>query len=159
MTVGGPSRLPLEPFKMTSAQLSPAAARAFILGGNATVTLESTRTGARFTFKVMAAKDGGLSFVKVLTGADNENDFEYFGLIREDRFSHAREGKTRISPNAPSAVAFAWAWPHIVAGNVPAGLNVWHEGRCGRCNRKLTVPESIESGFGPECSGRMSKAA
>jgi hypothetical protein len=29
---------------------------------------------------------------------------------------------------------------------------VWHEGRCGRCGRKLTVPESIESGFGPECA-------
>ena len=27
----------------------------------------------------------------------------------------------------------------------------WHEGRCGRCGRKLTVPESIEAGYGPEC--------
>jgi hypothetical protein len=28
---------------------------------------------------------------------------------------------------------------------------VWHEGSCARCGKKLTVPESIESGFGPEC--------
>lgn len=27
----------------------------------------------------------------------------------------------------------------------------WHEGVCGRCGRRLTVPESIETGFGPEC--------
>ena len=31
-------------------------------------------------------------------------------------------------------------------------LEVWHEGRCGRCNRALTVPESIASGIGPECA-------
>jgi hypothetical protein len=30
-------------------------------------------------------------------------------------------------------------------------VEFWHEGKCGRCNRKLTVPSSIESGFGPEC--------
>jgi len=28
---------------------------------------------------------------------------------------------------------------------------VFHEGACGRCGRTLTVPESIASGFGPEC--------
>jgi len=27
--------------------------------------------------------------------------------------------------------------------------------RCGRCGRVLTVPESVESGFGPECIGRL----
>lgn len=30
-------------------------------------------------------------------------------------------------------------------------VEIWHEGKCGRCGRQLTVPESIESGFGPEC--------
>jgi hypothetical protein len=30
-------------------------------------------------------------------------------------------------------------------------LEVWHEGRCGRCGRALTVPESVERGIGPEC--------
>lgn len=33
-------------------------------------------------------------------------------------------------------------------------LQVWHEGRCGRCGRKLTVPSSIETGLGPECAGK-----
>lgn len=142
---------------MTTAQLDATAARAFILGGNATVTLESVKTGARFTFKVTSPDlDDAAAphFVKVLTGSDNEEDFAYLGLIRAATFTHARPEKTRISRDAPSAVAFAWAWPHLAAGRIPAGLNVWHEGRCGRCNRKLTVPESIASGFGPECSKR-----
>ena len=33
-------------------------------------------------------------------------------------------------------------------------VQVWHEGRCGKCGRKLTVPESLTSGLGPECAGR-----
>lgn len=28
-------------------------------------------------------------------------------------------------------------------------------GRCWRCNRKLTVPSSIESGIGPECASKI----
>lgn len=31
-------------------------------------------------------------------------------------------------------------------------VEVWHEGSCGRCGRKLTVPSSIETGLGPECA-------
>lgn len=139
------------------AQLDAAHVRAFVLGGNATVTLESVKTGARFTYKVKASDDGALSFVSLLNGADNESDFAYLGLIRGDRYTHGV--KSRITADAPSAVAFAWAWPHIAAGRIPPALNIWHEGKCGRCNRKLTVPESIASGFGPECSGRMAKAA
>ena len=30
-----------------------------------------------------------------------------------------------------------------------------HEGRCGRCGRALTVPESIDTGFGPHCAAEM----
>lgn len=139
------------------AQLDADHSKAFMLGGNARVTLESQSTGARFTYRIRAAEDGGLYFVSVLTGADNESDFAYLGTIRGDRFEHGR--KARLSPDAPSARAFAWAWPHIAAGQVPAALGVWHEGRCGRCNRPLTVPHSIATGFGPECANVLGIAA
>jgi hypothetical protein len=36
-------------------------------------------------------------------------------------------------------------------GILGATLEFWHEGRCGRCGRRLTVPDSIASGYGPEC--------
>ncbi|MGQ4872128.1 MAG: DUF6011 domain-containing protein, partial [Candidatus Thorarchaeota archaeon] len=32
---------------------------------------------------------------------------------------------------------------------LPEKVRIWHEGKCGRCGRRLTVPESIESGYGP----------
>jgi hypothetical protein len=51
--------------------------------------------------------------------------------------------------------AFAWTWSHIVGEVLPnEQLEIWHEGRCARCNRRLTVPASIASGFGPECAGK-----
>lgn len=136
---------------MTTAPLDPANARRFILAGNARVTLESAKTGARYTYRVRQKEDG-FYFVSVLTGSDNEADYTYLGTIRDARYAHGR--KSCIGADAPSAKAFEWAWPRLAAGAAPVGLNVWHEGRCGRCNRPLTVPESIASGFGPECAGR-----
>lgn len=129
------------------------AAREFALGGNAVLTLQSEKTGARFTYKIRAAQDGAVSFVSVLTGQDNEGDYTYLGIIKGQTF--ARTGKSRIGADAPSFLALDWAWKALSAGRLPAQLAIFHEGRCGRCNRLLTVPESIESGFGPECSRRM----
>jgi hypothetical protein len=34
------------------------------------------------------------------------------------------------------------------------GYSVLEESRCIRCNRKLTTPESIEAGIGPECANK-----
>lgn len=149
-------------------QLTTAAdARAFAQAGNATLTLVSKASGTRFTYKVQAphrpgnegtnaARDTGndMRFVKVLTGADNENSYTYLGFIRRGVFFHGNN-KSRISTDASSTKAFAWAWKMLAQDVLPAGLEVWHEGRCGRCARKLTVPASIASGFGPECAGRV----
>lgn len=131
----------------------------FVLAGNATFTLVSKATGQRFTYKVRAPKEqrGSVThFVSLLNGADNEGDYVYLGLLRQTgsdptfpRFEHG--AKSRVSADAPSARAVAWFWRQVERGEVPESVEVWHEGRCARCGRKLTVPESIESGFGPEC--------
>lgn len=129
------------------------AARTFILAGNATFTIRSEKTGARFTYRVRASEDGAVHFVALLNGPDNEGDFQYIGYVRRGVFFHGN--KSRINREAPSVKAFAWAFSKIQAGVIPDTLGVWHEGRCGRCGRKLTVPESIEAGIGPECATRM----
>jgi hypothetical protein len=128
--------------------------RRFIIGGKATFTLRSGRTQARFTYKVKASKDGGVHFVSLMTGPDNESHFSYVGYIRRDVFFYGG-AKSRVSRDQKSVQAFEWTWRELMRGNLPDVLEVWHEGRCCRCGRKLTVPESIESGIGPECAGRM----
>lgn len=150
-----PSLECVEEGRLTSA----ADATRFILGGNATFTLKSKATGARFTFRVRKPKDvdpgrDPVFFVSLMNGPDNESQYAYFGFLRRGVYFHGGR-KARVAEDAPSAKAFAWAYRALMRGEIPAQLEVWHEGRCCRCGRKLTVPESIKSGIGPECASRM----
>lgn len=145
---------------------SAQAVRDYVLAGSATLTIKSVATGARFTYHVRVndkLKEGapppkGPWWVDLLVGPDNGADFVYLGQVFGDGiYTHGR--KSRIGSDAPGARAFAWLWRQVRAGELPSTVEVWHEGRCGRCNRKLTVPESIATGLGPICAGRMSVAA
>ncbi len=146
----------------------------YALGGHATITTENPATGNRFTFKIdvascecvqkleswgrkgAAKKDctlcngsgrkTGLYFVKVLVGPDNQNSYAYIGLLDKGAFMLTKNSK--FDDAAPSVRAFAWVAKHWESDE----MNVWHEGSCGICGRKLTVPESISSGIGPVCA-------
>lgn len=132
----------------------------FTLAGNATITVRSNATGTRFTYKIQSPRERQkdrpqIWFVRLMNGSDNENSFKYLGNIRANgSFDHGRN--SRIKSTAPSARAFNWFWNMIQTNrnDLFDKAAVWHEGRCGRCGRKLTVPESVESGFGPECVKR-----
>jgi hypothetical protein len=129
----------------------------FMRGGNATVTCVSVATGTRFTYKLRASDDGRITFVSVLTGNDNTSNYAYFGFIKasDSVFVHGGR-KAKVAADASSAKAFAWVWAQLTQGKLSADkLKMYHEGRCGRCGRKLTVPSSITTGFGPECAGRV----
>jgi hypothetical protein len=128
--------------------------KTFILGGNATFTVTSRKSGVRFTFKVRQPSPDMPHFVKLLNGADNENSFEFFGTIfGAETFRHSR--KARITPDAPSAKAFDWLWRNINNPAQLAQVDIHHEGKCCCCGRKLTVPASIELGVGPECAAKL----
>ncbi len=130
----------------------------FLLAGNATFTLKSTKTGQRFTYKCSEGKPnpafpGDKWFVGLLVGPDNYADYRYIGIIDGSGFRVTRN--SRVALNAPSVVALTYFLRFALAGQAAPGVEVWHAGKCGRCGRKLTVPESIASGFGPECIGKV----
>jgi hypothetical protein len=129
----------------------------FMLAGDATFTIRSMRTGTRYTFRVRQGDSKGSTkpapwFVKMLVGSDNQSDYQYMGMITgaEKRFMLTKA--SRWTKDALPVVAFEYVWGALVAGRMRSDVEVWHEGRCGRCGRKLTVPESIETGLGPECA-------
>jgi hypothetical protein len=144
----------LEEEKVTSlANLfaSASLARAYILAGHATVTLVSKSTSTRFTYKISRAKEGALYFVGLLSGPENTTDYRYLGVLTESS-PFRLTAKSKIQGDAPSFKALAWAWNNLLLNRLPASLEIWHEGACGKCGRPLTVPASIASGIGPVCS-------
>jgi hypothetical protein len=96
-------------------------------------------------------------FVGVLTGSENTSDYQYLGQITRsesgDVYQHGR--KSRIGEDALSAKAARWYLTRLLAGQPTPGVEVYHDGHCGRCGRLLTVPESVATGIGPECAERM----
>jgi hypothetical protein len=122
----------------------------FIKAGNAIFTIENNRTGGWFTYKVRKHKEKDLWFVMVLTGPDNTSNYTYLGTIFENGFRLTR--KSRFGKESSSYKVFDWL---MRIDELPGHIVVNHCGRCGRCGRLLTVPESVVTGFGPECAGRM----
>lgn len=127
----------------------------FCLAGNAKFTLKSLKTETRFTYRISLSKDKNVAFVSLLTGPDNEESYSYFGNIRPRNWSYWDGKKAKISLDSPGAVAFRWFWGNLKRKSAMKDLEFWHSGACGRCGRTLTVPESIASGFGPECANRI----
>ena len=142
---------------------NPGVARAFVFGGNATFTLVAVESGKRYTYKVKAPWDGSKfeienprRFVSVRTGAD-DLDYEYIGFFYDDRLNAGKKGNV----NHPAFKALSW---FITGARIAEARGVeipqdkvqfWHEGHCARCGRALTVPASIERGFGPDCAAAL----
>lgn len=124
----------------------------FILAGNSTVTFKNSETSNRFTFKVTKNKNNDIYFVKVLTNPDT---YTFIGSINNKIYKHST--KSGISNSAQSVKVFNWVLSKLISGTLPDFIEIWHEGRCGRCGRELTVPSSIASGFGPECIKKINK--
>lgn len=144
--------------------------RRYLEAGNALLTIRSKQSGTRFTLKATrpseeehANRQGPVPgrprpiWVKVLTGPDNTADYAFVGTLWPENsgYRYAHSPKSRLSLSSGSVTAIRWL-AHALTSNPSVILEqaeVWHEGRCGRCGRRLTVPESVESGFGPECAG------
>lgn len=130
-------------------ELRPGARRAYCLAGNAIVTIRSISTGCRYTYKITSSEGiSSVYFVKLLTGPENTSNYQYIGTVFNDGFRIT--SKSAFLMTAPGVRAFKWFsenWEDERA-------EVWHEGVCGRCGRRLTVPESIASGIGPTCASR-----
>ena len=129
----------------------------FITGGNAYFTVVNPSNDSRYTFRVSQTEDddGKKSpfFVSVLTGPDNWNNYRYVGILTtRGQFIHGK--KAKIGVDAPSVKCISWLMKHLRSRPHLDKIEFWHEGKCGMCGRKLTVPASIEHGIGPVCAGR-----
>lgn len=125
----------------------------FIFAGKSVVTFVNTNTGNRFTFKVKQAKDSNLFFVSVLT---NPDQYTYVGTCIEGNYKHGK--KSNIKSDSQSVKVFEYMIARLMNNTLTDFLEVWHEGFCGKCGKRLTVPSSIITGIGPDCIKRLSKS-
>ena len=118
----------------------------FILGGRSYVTFHNPKSGNHFTFNVQKHKVNDIYFVKVLTGPDQ---YTFIGTVQDGVYKHSR--KSSFSDDCNSVKTFSFVLNRLSQNNLPEFIEILHDGRCARCARQLTHPESIEIGFGPEC--------
>lgn len=120
----------------------------FVTAGNSVFTLKSNKTGKHFTFKARRPSPDKPVFVSVLSGPDNTSDYSYLGFIGTDGRFRTSKG-SKIGTEADSYKAFNWFWDR--ANNLPKVLEFIPSGKCCRCGRELTTPDSVAKGIGPEC--------
>ena len=133
----------------------------FVLAGKATFTV-SCPDGQHYTYRVTRKEASNgypeAFFVSLMTGTENDNDSSYTYLGKLDPFTGQVEA-TKATNGRDKTYAFrllnrvlARVWGDDHAAFEQFGFQVRHAGRCGRCNRLLTTPESITQGIGPECA-------
>lgn len=136
--------------------------KTFVLAGKAIFTLVEETENCRYTYKITNSPDGNAWFVSLLVGPDNGSGYQYICYFNKDlKVKTSRKSRLKLT-DKPMKL-----FKHFM-DNIdyqPLFLKFYHEGKCARCGRRLTVPESIESGFGPECikyyyekDGRYEKA-
>ena len=129
--------------------------------GKAEITIKSKKSGEHITFKITAPSkitplggrvtdhDATIRFVNIMRGSEQ---FLYAGVLTEHGIEPT--GKSKVLPRHKAFQGVAWFIRQVAKGGSLDAVEVAHAGKCMRCGRKLTHPQSIESGFGPECAGR-----
>jgi len=136
-------------------------AKRFLLAGKAIFTLVGR--DSRYTYKIAKVEPVIGSrytmpayFVSLLTGPDNTSEYTYLGVLDAGTGQVRLTAKSHYRDDSVPVKAIRWAFGYIWSSkDLPAPARVLHAGRCGRCGRLLTVPSSIETGFGPECAGKI----
>ena len=127
---------------------------------NGTWTIKSEKTGDHRTFKIHTKKEDakfapGSRIVALLRGSCNETDYQGFGFVNETNIYVWKNKQTsKLFMTYSNMIVSLF----LQGENSPwyaKGYRLMGERHCRRCNRKLTVPESIEKGIGPECEGRL----
>lgn len=131
---------------MKVGQISHEKAFDYILAGKSFVTFLNPQTGNRFTYKVVKHKTDDVYFVHVLTSPDM---YKYIGLIKNFNFHYSR--KSTIERDSKSVIVFDYVLLNLWQDTLNDRIEIYHDGRCGKCGRQLTDPESVQSGLGPYC--------
>jgi hypothetical protein len=137
----------------------PELSEKFLLAGRALFTVSNPK-GDHYTFRVKKAESewpvgsGRMStsyFVSV-KAPGGDYPYRYIGMLLLDKKILKTTNKSAFLPGSKEYEVAAWACFAVLDQKmIPDGYHIEHAGRCGKCGRTLTDPESIQRGIGPEC--------
>jgi hypothetical protein len=114
----------------------------FLFAGKAEFTIKSKKTGKHYTFlckksqkykNVFFVTFGKQSVGRIHKNVDSIKFIPVYG---------------QLGARNDAILPFEWFFHNMENEQV----EFYHEGRCGKCGRKLTDPESIRRGLGPQCA-------
>ena len=121
--------------------------RDFVFAGRATLTAKSLRTGRHFTYKFKTAKGKDWPFVFVLR---DHGKYDYIGMIDRNLNVHFTK-KSKLLVDDIKVKALQFIAKNLTSDRISNNIELSHNGKCGKCGRKLTHPNSLKLGIGPEC--------
>lgn len=132
----------------------------FMLAGKSEFVMHSTKTNQDFTYRLTrkVSKDDDTKFI-YFVNAKMGAFWQYAGLMWYDeeseqyKYAQGKNGKVEASNLTIKSLLFVINKLH--RNEIPLHLEVFHTGTCGRCGKKLTTPESILTGLGPECCRKV----
>jgi hypothetical protein len=147
----------------------------FIKAGKAIFTV-TNNVGKHYTFKITkkeneeqiqrnlslgtpAGNAGQISYKKsvvyfasVLKGPDNYYNYSYVGIYNPSKNEVFPTKKSNYQKPSIEYKILSWALSVIEGkAKLPNDYSINHAGKCGKCGRRLTTPDSIKFGIGPEC--------
>lgn len=137
------------------AEISLDRALPFLLAGKSKFTLLSGKTGQHFSYTLTKKpKKGSESeYIYFLTFYNENRESIYAGVVffENGQFNFRKGAKGNANPSDRAIIALIFVLNQLTYGKRP-NVRVFHVGNCGRCGKRLTTPESILTGLGPECS-------
>ena len=84
------------------------------------------------------------------------NEYVYAGVVwfddKTNEFRFGQGAKGQVNGNHLNIRSLLFVMNKLNSEVEPKYCEVFHVGTCGRCGKKLTTPESILTGLGPECA-------
>ena len=112
-----------------------------LLAGHALFTAVMSEE-ERYTYSINTPKQGkykGRTFVRLLTGPNNTNDYQLVGEVQNGILQLTGKMGHGVIPNSVALIRWLVHLANIKSPT-PEGLKIYHAGQCLHCGRVLTVP-------------------
>lgn len=125
----------------------------FFYGGKAEFVIQSKETAKSFSYSVygLDTDSGKIYFVCAIL---NQRRIFIGSIFNKKEFKFSTKAYTEnITANSLVVKSFKWLFEVLKYKSIQHfhKIKFYHTGKCGKCGRILTNPESIKIGIGPVC--------